>query len=263
MTSVRPGPREPRGEYGIDGGLGAIAALAAMGAGGLELLARALTYAGGGSLAPAALELLGGLLLLQVVASYLYSTRRGKFVAWARWLTGLHLRGDERVLDTGCGRGAVLGIVAGLVPTGRAIGLDLWRSADQTGNTVEATRRNLRVEGVSDRCDLATGDMMAMPFPDATFDLVVSSLAIHNISGADQRLVAVDEAVRVLKPGGFLLIADLMRVGAYTEHLRASGMEEVMEHRPGWRFWFGVLGLATGLVTATKTGGGAPPAARR
>jgi arsenite methyltransferase len=39
--------------------------------------------------------------------------------------------------------------------------------------------------------------MMAMPFPDAMFDLVVSSLAIHNIKGQAGRFKALDEALRV------------------------------------------------------------------
>jgi hypothetical protein len=45
-------------------------------------------------------------------ASFLYTTRRGKFIEWDRILDSLRLRGDERVLDMGCGRGAVLTAVA-------------------------------------------------------------------------------------------------------------------------------------------------------
>jgi ubiquinone/menaquinone biosynthesis C-methylase UbiE len=94
--------------------------------------------------------------------------------------------------------------------------------------------------------------MRAMPFPDSTFDLVASSLAIHNIEGHQGRGQAVDEAVRVLKPRGRLLIADLMWTRAYAKRLRELGMGNVVEQPLDWRFCYGALGMATGLVTATK-----------
>jgi ubiquinone/menaquinone biosynthesis C-methylase UbiE len=87
---------------------------------------------------------------------------------------------------------------------------------------------------------------------DSSFDLVVSSLAIHNIKSREGRCRAIDEAVRVLKPGGRLLIADLMCTRAYAKRLRALGMENVVEQRLDWRFWYGALGMAAGLASATK-----------
>src|SRR5579859_2474378 len=114
----------------------------------------------------------------------------------------------------GCGRGAVMAMLARLVPRGHVVGLDLWRTEDQSGNNLEVTRRNLTAEGVAERCELKTGDMLAMPFEDNTFDLVVSSLAIHNINERElrnhtRRLQAVSEAGRVLKPGGLWLVPQL------------------------------------------------------
>jgi ubiquinone/menaquinone biosynthesis C-methylase UbiE len=91
-----------------------------------------------------------------------------------------------------------------------------------------------------------------MSFPDASFDVVVSSLAVHNIGGHEGRIQAIDEAVRVLKPGGRLVIADLMWASVYARRLRELGMEEVVVQPLGWRFWYGALGIATGLVRARK-----------
>ena len=123
------------------------------------------------------------------------------------------------------------------------VGLDLWRTEDQSGNNLEMTRRNLIAEGVAERCELKTGDMLAMPFGDNTFDLVVSSLAIHNIDEREvrnhtRRLQAVSEAARVLKPGGRLLITDLLWTRRYAEHLRQLGMQHVEQRALGWRFWY-------------------------
>jgi hypothetical protein len=67
-------------------------------------------------------------------SSFLYTTRRGKFLEWDRILDHLHLRGDEGVLDMGCGRGAVLTAVARRLTTGRVTGIDIWRTKDQSGN---------------------------------------------------------------------------------------------------------------------------------
>jgi SAM-dependent methyltransferase len=178
--------------------------------------------------------------LLATAAVYVHANRRGKFDVWAELLAHLQMRGDEYGLDMGCGRGAVMAMVARLVPRGHAVGLDLWRTEDQSGNNLEVTRRNLIAEGVAERCELKTGDMLAMPFENNTFDLVVSSLAIHNIDERDlrnhrRRLQAVSEAARVLKPGGRLLITDLLWTRRYARHLRQFGMHNVEQGSLGWR----------------------------
>jgi ubiquinone/menaquinone biosynthesis C-methylase UbiE len=185
-------------------------------------------------------------------SSFFYTTRRGKFVEWARILDGLDLRGDEAVLDMGCGRGAVLAAVARRLTTGHVTGVDIWNAMDQSGNAREVTLRNAALEGVADRVRIETGDMRALPFPDASFDVVVSSLAIHNIRSNDDRRKAVAEALRVLKPGGRLAIADIRATSHYERALDALGAVHVQRRRLGWRFWWGNPFAATSLVTASS-----------
>ena len=186
------------------------------------------------------------------VGCFLYTTRRGKFVEWNRILDGLHLRGDEVVLDMGCGRGAVLTAVAGRMTTGRVTGIDIWSRKDQSGNARDVTLRNAALEGVSDRVQIETGDMRAMPYPDASFDLVVSSLAIHNIPRVGDRKRAIVEAFRVVRPGGRIVIADIRTTRMYAEVLRNLGALDVESRRLGWRFWWGNPFAGTVLVTAWK-----------
>jgi SAM-dependent methyltransferase len=192
------------------------------------------------------------LFLVGCAATYLHTTRRGKFLVWAELLDQLGLRGDERILDMGCGRGAVLLMAAQHLTTGRAVGVDLWQSRDQSGNAADATQRNAVAEGVADRVELHTADMMALPFADGSFDVIVSSLAIHNISGSAGRDKAVDEAVRVLRPGGRLMIADIRATSNYQARLAKLGMQGISRRALGWRFWWGGPWGATRLVTATK-----------
>ncbi|MFL5343078.1 MAG: class I SAM-dependent methyltransferase [Gemmataceae bacterium] len=194
-----------------------------------------------------AVSFLAALFILAILGLYLHATLRGKFLLWAKLLDDLGLRGDERILDLGCGRGAVLLLAAQHLTTGRAVGVDLWRTVDQSGNSAEATRRNAVAEGVADRVELHTADMKALPFPDELFDVVVSSLAIHNIPRRAGREKAIDEAVRVLRPGGRLMIADVRGTRQYQGRLAQVGMRDVSRRVPGWRLWAPIP-----IVTATK-----------
>jgi ubiquinone/menaquinone biosynthesis C-methylase UbiE len=192
--------------------------------------------------------LLAALFILAILGFYLYTTLRGKFVVWAELLDRLKFRGDEQILDLGCGRGAVLLMAAQHLTTGRAVGVDLWRTVDQSGNSAEATQRNAVAEGVVDRVELHTGDMTTLPFEDNSFVLVLSSLAVHNISGRAGREKALSEAVRVLRPGGRLMIADVRATRQHQAQLAKIGMNDVARRWLGWRF-------CVPLVTATKPGG--------
>jgi arsenite methyltransferase len=193
-----------------------------------------------------------GAFFLANAASFFYTTRRGKFRVWDEVIDDLHLCGNERVLDMGCGRGAILTAVAKRLNTGRITGVDLWSTHDQSGNSRDVTMRNAALEGVSDRIDIETGDMRALPFADGIFDVVVSSLAIHNISSNAARAQAVAEAWRVLKSGGRLAIADIRATARYAETLNTLGATGVARRRLGWRFWYGNPFAGTTLVTASK-----------
>lgn len=237
-----------RGDYGYDapyalviftvlGGGGAIGSLVALLRGGRR---------------PAAIMALYALFFLGNALSFFYTTRRGKFRVWEEILDGLQLSGNERVLDMGCGRGAVLTAVARRLTTGRATGIDLWSTHDQSGNARDVTLRNASLEGVRDRVDVETGDMRELPFADGTFDLVVSSLAIHNIRGAAERARAVTEAWRVLAPGGRLAIADIRATAHYATTLRECRAAGIERRRLGWRFWYGNPFAGTSVIVASK-----------
>jgi arsenite methyltransferase len=242
------------GDYGIDGDFHVVSArwqLVIVTAVSLLLVAGAVICFATGVVVGGTVTAVVAALVLFTVATYAWTTMVGKFRVWARILAELHLRGDEDLLDLGCGRGAVLLAAAALLPDGRAVGVDLWR-ADQTGNGPDATRRNAEREGVADRVELETGDMTRLPFADHTFDVVVSNIAVHNIPSAEGRRAAVDEAVRVLRPGGRLAIADLLATGQHYARLRELGLADVRRRNVGRHMWWGGPWFPTRLVTATK-----------
>lgn len=245
-----------RGEYGVDGSFHRVSARTqalGIGAVAVGLAGWAGISWACGRLLWAALAAVSSAGIAANALLYIYATRAGKFVAWDRVLRDLGLAGDETVLDLGCGRGAVLLAAAKRLPRGRAIGVDLWQ-ADQTDNSRQATLANAAVEGVADRVEVRTGDMTALPLADGSVDVVVSNLAIHNIDGHAGRRRALDEAVRVLRPGGRLAIADLWETRRHADRLRDLGWRDVRRRNLGWRMWYGGPWFATRLVTATKPG---------
>ena len=157
----------------------------------------------------------------------LYDSKVGKLRNGTGCSISFHGRGTEAVPDLGCGRGLLLIGAARRLTTGKAAGLDLWQSEDLTGNTPEATLDNARREGVADRVEVRTGDMRKMPFPDASFDVVVSNVAIHNVYDRDGREATMGEIARVLKPGGHVVIHDIRYVGDYAAALRRRGLTDV------------------------------------
>lgn len=175
-----------------------------------------------------------GFLLAEAFLFLLY-VKYGKF-RHRDFILGMHTwRGDENVLDVGCGRGLLLAgaakRIAAASGTGHATGIDVWSNVDMGGNSEAATQHNLDLEGVSSVCTLLSQPAQEMSFPDATFDVIVSNLCLHNIYDAPTRRKALQQIVRVLKPGGIALISDYKRTGEYANELRNSGL--VVEKKRG------------------------------
>ncbi len=147
----------------------------------------------------------------------IWQSRMGKVLGREKLLSKLSWTGREHVVDVGCGRGLMLIGAAKHLTTGKAIGIDIWRAEDLAGNNPEAPLANARAEGVADRVEVRTADMRQLPFEANSVDLVVSCAAIHNLDASADRVTAIGEIARVLKPGGHALIDDIRHYAEYRD----------------------------------------------
>ncbi len=105
----------------------------------------------------------------------------------------------EDVLDVGCGTGTLAVAAARAAPGVRVTGLD----AD--ASILERARRRAADAGLEIRFD--EGSATALPYADASFDLVLCTLMLHHLPDEAKRQTA-EELARVLRPGGRVVVAD-------------------------------------------------------
>ena len=145
-------------------------------------------------------------------------------------LSHLDYNGQGKLLDVGCGSGA-LSIRAALTwPETKVTGIDYWGAAYGYGQAM--CEKNAAGEGVGSRCTFQHGDANRLDFPDESFDAVVSNYVYHNIIGADKYELLL-ETLRVLKKGGVFALNDEMKprmygdMEAFAQKLRDMGYQEV------------------------------------
>jgi ubiquinone/menaquinone biosynthesis C-methylase UbiE/uncharacterized membrane protein YraQ (UPF0718 family) len=137
----------------------------------------------------------------------------------------------QRILDVGCGTGTLTLLVKERAAEAEVVGLD----ADP--EILERARIKARKAGLEVRFDRALAT--ELPYEDASFDLVLSTLFFHHLTGVDKRRTAA-EIARVLKPGGELHVADMggpadpvMKVLFFSTVRLIDGLEQTRDNAAG------------------------------
>lgn len=123
---------------------------------------------------------------------------------------------DSKVLDLGCGTGTLTIMIQRAQPSAAVTGLD------GDGRVLEIARRKASDFNIEWDRGLAS----QLPYSDARFDRVVTSLVIHHLDTATKR-AAFDEAFRVLRPGGALCVLDFCKPRSLPGRLPAMVMRHL------------------------------------
>lgn len=156
----------------------------------------------------------------------IYGSKITKVREADRLLDAVVWRGDEHVLDVGCGRGLMLVKAAKRLTSGKAIGVDIWQAEDQSENSPAAALDNARIERIEHRVTVETADMRELPFADSSFDVVLSNWVVHNLPEEIDRHSALSEMARVLRSDGTLILSDIDHRQRYCVLLADLGLTD-------------------------------------
>ena len=222
-----------KGNYGVDSPLmvGALCILGLAGLGIAYLLSSAWRWVG----------YVAGVYFLLGAAGMLFYSKIGKLTLRERLLDQIQWKGDERVLDVGCGRGLLTVGAARRLLNGKVVGLDVWKRGAITGNRAHAVLENARIEHVSDRVEVKEGDARELPFGNETFDVVVSNFVVHEMNSRQDRDAMMSEVARVLKPEGQVALVDFVFTGQCVVELRKHGVNATRVRDKFVSFWISAI----------------------
>ncbi len=157
-------------------------------------------------------------------AAMLHYSKVGKFKLRERLLSLYNWKGNENVLDVGTGLGLLMIGAAKRLTTGKAIGIDIWKDKDLSNNTLNQAKQNAKLENVSDKIEILNQDIIKTSFINASFDVIVSNLCLHNIHSSIQREAACKEIFRILKKDAVAIISDIRYTNEYKKVFNNFGM---------------------------------------
>jgi arsenite methyltransferase len=149
------------------------------------------------------------MIVAHFLSLYVFTGVDGTRFTWIAEL--LELKGNEYVLDVGSGTGRTAVQMAKRLTTGRLVGIDIWDTMEISGNSPERAYKNAEIEGVKAKVEFKFGNVLEIPFGDDVFDIVTCSSVLNNLPGEKNRIKALNEIFRVLKPRGKCMLLEPLR----------------------------------------------------
>ncbi len=137
-----------------------------------------------------------------------------------------------RILDVGCGNGALAILIAKRYPEAYVTGIDYF--GKNWPYNLNQCKVNAQIENVDNRIVFLKDDAGRLSFKDKEFDCVVSNFTFHEVRSEPDKRHVVEEALRVLKKGGTFAFHDMFGIKyhygdiyQFIEELKASGISEI------------------------------------
>jgi len=171
--------------------------------------------------------------LLPLNAYVMFSQAGGKFQEriYHLILQNLGTNGKSKILDIGSGNGVLAIKAAQQNAEAEVTGVDYWGSDWEYSKGV--CKQNARIAGVSDRVHFQKGDAAALEFANDTFDGAISNLTFHEVRSVADKREVVQEALRVIKPGGRFAFVDYFfdpkfygKASEFEEHLKVLKLSQ-------------------------------------
>jgi SAM-dependent methyltransferase len=157
---------------------------------------------------------------------------------------------DDLILDAGCGAGRTTIALSPAIGRGRIIAVDRFDASYIEGGGRALLDRNLQLAGLSERVEIQTADLTALPFPDEMFDSIISTNVFDHLGRGKQK--ALHEAARVLRPGGRFLVG--LSVPGWAMFAIGNVLSFALTSKRGWKKMAGRAGLhASGAWSVNGT----------
>ncbi|MCH3921337.1 class I SAM-dependent methyltransferase [Limosilactobacillus sp.] len=171
----------------------------------------------------------------------------GHLRVWQGIIDRFGFGGHDQILDLSGGRfNDLLLLAKSLTAPAKVTGTGDWRQDEKE------LQGRINAAKVADRVKLVDADVFNLNFADRSFDYVLVDLAFHNIGPALERGRAVQEASRVLKADGTLVIADCAYIDEYQRALGNLGFNDIRVLSTGFNGWWGGPWTTTKVLIAKR-----------
>lgn len=192
-------------------------------------------------------NLVWAVLIAAWLVIFIHTAVSGYPKIWRKLINRLNIAKDAQVLELSLGRlDNLLAVAHSLQQPGKVTGAGQWKGG------LQKAQAKVNAAGIADRVSLADTNVFNMTFTDRRFDYVLVDLAFHDITPAIERGRALQEASRVLKPTGKIVIADFAHIAEYRQILTNLGFNDVQAVTAGVNGWWGGPWAATQMVVAQR-----------